>query len=65
MHPQNVPRWHVNYFELKGIKILRLMRKVDHSLQEFNLGALPIMRIISRNNCVVYGRANYLLLNIC
>lgn len=52
MPPQNVPLWRVNYFELKGVKNLRLMRTFYLSLQEFNLGALPIISMITRNNCV-------------
>lgn len=39
---------HVNYFELKAIETLQAHEKVLF-LKEFNLRALPIIRVISRN----------------
>ena len=47
---QNVPLWHVNYFELKVIKTLQAHEKLLPLLKEFKIGALPAGTVDTRNN---------------
>lgn len=46
--PQEVPLEYADYFELKATKTP--MRNFYFSLKVFKLGALPIIRVMTRNN---------------
>lgn len=49
--PRDVPLWHVNYFVLKAIKTLQTHKKLLYLfLKGHQLGALPTIRVITRNN---------------
>lgn len=56
--PQDVPRSHVDYFELQAIKSLPAHEKLL-PLKEFKLGALPIMILPEITFMTyLYSRAN-------
>lgn len=47
LSPQDVPLWRADYFELKAAEILQAHEKLNLSLKEFKLRALPI-RVITK-----------------
>ena len=62
--PQDSSLWHVDYFELKTIKILQVQEKIYSSfnhMEESKLGVFPRVRAFARDkldlNHPLYGRA--------
>ena len=47
--PQDVPLWHVNYFELMATETLQAHEKILPLLKEFKFGDLPIATVIIRD----------------
>lgn len=64
--PENVPLWHVVYFELKAIETLWTREKYCsflNYLEEFQLGIFLKIRVINRDKLYLsddlHGKANF------